>query len=306
MHDGGENVVASAEDQIQDGMDRSAEQHAESACRRKKRKGLRFSLKAILLLTALFCFGLTRISDHAIRSHRAIEVLEGSGGQVRSYRNTWYAKLTPGWLQNGIGKEYFRTPTVIDLEICLRTDSDEASDNRHALHNARRVIESLSYFKRLEILELRLTELDSLAQEDDPTGKIDVSSLRGLQVDRLDLRGSNRMAADFIDQMQVGCLSIYQCEVTERFANSIIRNRHVHTLNFRQARILADKLLKLNEMKNLRSIQFSECRPVENKFGAFDILSAPGAKVSGSPLAIKANDWLQLNLPKISIKGLGL
>ena len=154
---------------------------------------------------------------------------------------------------------------------------------------------------------MRLTELDSLAEDDDPTGKIDVSSIKDIEVARLDLHGSNRLAADLVGQMQVDCLSICQCEVTEPFLNSIVGNRHIHTVNFQQARILPDKLLGFGAMKNLRSIKFSECRPVENEFGTFDILSdpAPGSKASWSALGVKANDWLKQNLPRISITGLG-
>lgn len=276
----------------------------------KVRKGLRFSLRAMLLLTTLFCIWIVHISNQAFRAQRAIEFLEGAqvGGRVKSYRDAWYANLTPEWLQNGIGKEYFRTPTAIDLEIRLNTtDSGDAAAELHGLHNAQQIIESLSHFKRLEFLVLRLTELDSLAEDDDPTGKIDVSSIKDIEVARLDLHGSNRLAADLVGQMQVDCLSICQCEVTEPFLNSIVGNRHIHTVNFQQARILPDKLLGFGAMKNLRSIKFSECRPVENEFGTFDILSdpAPGSKASWSALGVKANDWLKQNLPRISITGLG-
>ena len=305
----GEDVVASAgtgeenPGQNQDGVDRSGKRRFG-----KIPKGLRFSLRATLLLTTLLCICVGHVSNTTIRDLRAIEFLEGPdiGGRVKSYRATWYANLIPQWLQNEIGEKYFRTPTAIDLGIRLTTtDSDDAVADPLNLHNAQQVFESLSRFKQLELLVLRLTQLDSLAKDNDPTGKIDVSSVKDLKVRRIELHGSNRLAADLVGQMQVDCLSICQCEVTEPLLNSIIGNRHIHTVNFQQARILADKLLKFGEMKNLRSIQFSECRPVKNEFGTFHILSDPAPGSSWIAIGVKANDWLKLNLPQISITGLG-
>ena len=268
----------------------------------KVRKGLRFSLRAMLLLTTLFCIWIVHISNQAFRAQRAIEFLEGAqvGGRVKSYRDAWYANLTPEWLQNGIGKEYFRTPTAIDLEIRLNTtDSDDEAAELHGLHNAQQIIESLSHFKRLEFLVLRLTELDSLAEDDDPTGKIDVSSIKDIEVARLDLHGSNRLAADLVGQMQVDCLSICQCEVTEPFLNSIVGNRHIHTVNFQQARILPDKLLGFGAMKNLRSIKFSECRPGETDCGPSALLAACGPRITVQFISLRfpSPSWQTQNLP---------
>ena len=139
----------------------------------KTGRGLRFSLKALLILTTLCCVGIGHLSNEALKNQRSIEFLEGPEvlGQVQEYREIWFAKLTPWFIQDWIGREHFQTPDSIYLNIQLKApDPEQTAVKPSDLHNVQQVLEALSQFKRLSHLELRLGELDSLPESNDPSG----------------------------------------------------------------------------------------------------------------------------------------
>ena len=289
----------------------SVESRADKRGFSKLRQGLRFSLKALLILTTLLCFGIATISNQAIKNQKAIEFLESSevGGVVTAYRELWFARLTPGWLRDGIGKDYFREAESITLVIWW-SDSKlgRSGSATRGSSNAEQAIQSLSQFKRINRLDLKLRQLEFNSAASARLERLDFSALMDLEVYQLSLDSNNRFATEVVSRMKVTILDIHGCEMAGSLAKSTIADPHIRELKFQQAKVEADVLLQFKEMKSLESINFHECRPVVNRVGTFDVLSdpftAPGAK-PWKGLGGRAMEWLELNIPGISITGPG-
>ena len=267
------------------------------------RFGFQFSTKFLLILLTVACVFIGIVSQDAIDNRKAIDYLTGPEikGEMLAYRQIWFGGFTPTWMQKSIGLEYFRTPDSVSVTVELDRDGENAS------HNGQKIIDSLSRFSRLSKLDLRLRQID-LEPACYETSEMDFGQLENLAVDELFVDTSNKFAADVVRHLPSESLNFCGCELNGPLAKSVLCNERLRELRFQMARVTADKLLRLNEMKSLESIVFLECRPVANSVGTFDILSdpsPPNALNAWNGLGPKAIEWMELNVPDVAVVGLG-
>jgi hypothetical protein len=93
------------------------------------RRLFRVSLRALLLLTTLFCLVLGKVSIEARRRKQAVDWVRAGGGQVifdweiRDFARPVRPTL-PGvaWVQSLVGKRYFENVRVVNLIDCDVSD----------------------------------------------------------------------------------------------------------------------------------------------------------------------------------------
>ncbi|HEY3392320.1 MAG TPA: hypothetical protein VGK58_06420 [Lacipirellulaceae bacterium] len=76
-----------------------------------KKRGFRFSLKALLIVITLTAIFLGNWTYRAGRQKKAVQQITQQGGQVRYNYQSRGAKESqwPKWLRDSIGEDYFRT-----------------------------------------------------------------------------------------------------------------------------------------------------------------------------------------------------
>ena len=266
----------------------------------------RFSIKSLLLLTTLIAIFFVAICvNYSIQESKSVSDFVGPKvkGKVKEYRPRAIAKITPNFLKRLIGEQYFQTAHSASVYIYL----DPAE--RHQYHRAQSpelVIRCISNFLNLRYLSLSFSGSN-------PYEPIDLSPLvrcRGIR--QLELSGPNaQIVKDICKHVKLKCLALNGCELEDEMIEAITTSSHIESIQFNFCAITAKQLQSLKGMENLRRIHFFDCRPIEKKDGSFDfqIEQMTGGKPftiveHHSPLKAKAREWLQKELPGVTISGL--
>ena len=92
---------------------------------KRRRRWFRFSLRTLLILTAVFAAWLGVWVDRARKQRRAVTMIEEAGGSVvYDYNYTPSRKPEgPAWLRESIGNEYFDDVLQVNLDFSRATDA---------------------------------------------------------------------------------------------------------------------------------------------------------------------------------------
>ncbi len=259
-------------------------------------------LVSLIALLAIFFFAICM--NNSIQESKSVSDFVGPRvkGRIKEYRPRTIAKITPGFLQRLIGEEYFQTAHSASVYIYL----DPAERRQyHREQSPELAIRCISNFSNLHYLSLGF----SGSKTYEP---IDLSPLgRCRRIHQLELTRPNAaIVKDICKHVRLKCLTLNGCVLEHEMIEAITTNRHVESSQFNFCAITAKQLQSLKGMENLRRIHFSLCRPIEKEDGSFDFQIEPvtGGKLTieelDSPLKAKAREWLQKELPGVTISGL--
>lgn len=130
-----------------------------------RRRWLRFSLRTLLVVTALLCIWLAVVSTRARKQARAIARMEqfrwgvGYDFQLGESGN-WTGKTepsAPAWLRKGVGEEYFRRVAIVNVD----QPSDPSNDDLAVLADLRGV-KQITLYDRKRITDAGLAHLSGM------------------------------------------------------------------------------------------------------------------------------------------------
>src|SRR5687767_6539500 len=120
---------------------------------RTRKRGFRFSLKALLIVITLSAIFLGNWTYRAGRQKKAVQQIAQQGGQVRYDYQSRGAKESqwPKWLRESIGEDYFRTVEEVSFGDVLR-ERDVSLSDRDAI-----VFSDMPRLKKLSLWNTDIT-----------------------------------------------------------------------------------------------------------------------------------------------------
>ena len=185
-----------------------------------RRRRLRFSVRALMLLVLMVAVILGRQVNQARRQRDAVAAIRRYGGWVQydyEFINDTFifrrTPLAPKWLRRRLGDEYFQDVYGVDLAYQRAGGTGRWQENPHSSDD---VMAHLEAFPRLRVLRVHkgqatdaamkhvgnLTSLEELTMEDAEVGDTGVACLKGLRnLKNIDISNSRMTDAG------LGCLS---------------------------------------------------------------------------------------------------
>ena len=278
----------------------------EAAGRKPKRRWFRFSIRAILFFTTILTVLIGIWTGEASREFRGRTDFTSAkvDGDIKELKPRRIARVTPAFLQEWLGKEYFETAKSAFVHVYLSPDEARMY---HPERSLELLAESLGRLRNLDYLDLRFSG-------DPPHDPIDLSSLSNcLGITQLELSGaSSKIVSDVVLNTAIQCLCLNDCTVDSEMISSTLKNETITSLQFNFATIDGNQLKRLSRMKNLKTIHFHQCEPILSDDGRtlnLKVKHMTGG-LDGGFVRINENEsklikaWFKQELPGVSVSGL--
>jgi len=220
--------------------------------RKKDKKGrFQFSLRTLLVATALFAIACAWVSNHVIRARaqrRAVEsVLSRLGsvyyahnrGEDGDYYDNYGRPGGPEWLRRWIGDEYFQELHAVEFDYHWDCDFHET-------------VVLLGSQRELRVLLLTYTELS----DDDLAPLKGLQKLTILSLERTNVTDAGVGELTALTQLQT--LRLNQTAITDRGVAHLVAFNELRHLGLAETRITDKSLQYLSAMPRLEGLAFSE------------------------------------------------
>jgi hypothetical protein len=235
-----------------------------------RRRWIQFSLKGLLIATAILSLWLGRIVSQVHNQAVVVAEVQDAGGSVWfetdqcKFVDHWLtpdripstAPAGPGWLRQAVGEEYFRNVVQIDFTAAPTNDVRPQD-----------LIQLAPRLRKLPLLETIRLELGDAG--DDTLVKIIESSnltrLKNLYVGSL---VTDRGIKHISELSGLETLNLRYTEVTDDGASHLANLRHLHSLFLYSAKLTEQGIPTILALPNLKKLILYDCAITEEQLAS--------------------------------------